>query len=133
MFKKKRNLFIFLVALLIVGLTFVSYTFFVIYQGVKSNCLEAKSEFKKDCVDSLIEMVKSENKPFRKRNSAIWALGQIADKKALPFLDELSNSLPEQGKCQLDQNLCQYEIQKAIKWCNEGNLTNWMYQNRENW
>lgn len=131
MFKKKRKLLIVLITLLIVGLTFISYTFFVIYQGVKSNCLEAKSEFKKDCVDSLIEVVKSEDRPFRERNSAVWALGQIADKKALPFLNELNNSVSKQERCQLDQSLCQHEIQKAIKWCNEGNLTNWMYQNLE--
>jgi len=78
-------------------------------------------------------VVKSENKPFRKRNSAIWALGQIADKKALPFLNELSSSLPEGEKCKYDQNLCRYEVQKAIKWCDEGNLTNWMYKDKENW
>lgn len=131
MFKKKRNLLVFLTVFLLVAITSISYTFFVIYRGVKSNCLEAKKEFKKDCVYSLIEVVKSKDKPFRKRNSAIWALGQIADKKALPFLNELNNSLSRQEKCQFDQNLCQYEIKKAIKWCNEGNLTNWMYRNRD--
>jgi hypothetical protein len=132
-FKKKKNFLIFLTIFLIVLIAFISYTFFVVYRGVKNNCLAAKSEFNQDCVNSLLEVVKSEDKTFRKRNSAIWALGQIADKKVLPFLYELNESLPEGEKCQHDRYLCRYEIQKAIKWCEEGNMTNWMYRNREKW
>jgi len=133
MFKKKRNLFIFLVAPLIIGLAIIFYTFFVIYQGVKNNCLEAQKEFNKDCVSSLMAVVKSEKASFRVKNSAVWTLGQLADKKALPFLTELNQSSPKQEKCKLDQNICKYEVEKAVKWCNEGNLTNWMYKDRENW
>lgn len=75
----------------------------------------------------------SDSYSFRARNSAVWALGQLADKKALPFLYELNKSLPEQKKCDYDESICKYEVQKAIAWCEKGNVTNWMYKNQANW
>lgn len=95
--------------------------------------MKAQNGYKEDCVGSLIKLVQSENKTFREKNSAIWALGQLADKEALPFLYELEKSLPEQEKCSYDSYLCKYEVQKAIKWCEKGNITSWMYRDRGNW
>ena len=115
------------------GLVVFLYSFYSIYRGVKANCLKAKSEYRQDCVSSLINFAQSENYTFRERNSAIWALGQIADKEALPFLYELNRSLPGEEKCSYDRYLCKYEVQKAIKWCERGNLTSWMYKNHKNW
>jgi hypothetical protein len=80
----------------------------------------------------LIETVKSEKFLFRQRNKAIWALGQIADQKALPFLTELNRSLPEQI-IDYERGLSKVEVEKAIKWCTKGNITSWMYRDRENW
>jgi len=108
-------------------------SFMVIYQDVKDNCLEVQKEYGDDCVSSLIKLVQSENHTARSKNSAIWSLGQLADKKALPFLYELDKSLLPQEKCDLDKYLCKYEVQKAIKWFQKGNITSWMYGNRESW
>jgi len=115
-------------------LAFAGMTFSHLHSSVKSICLTAKNEYRKDCVSSLIETVKSEKYLFRERNKAIWALGQIADQKALPFLNELHRSLPEQ-KVDSDRGLSKYEVEKAIKWCSgeKTNITSWMYRNRENW
>lgn len=109
------------------------YSFFRIRGEVKTACLKAQAEYHEDCVNSLIEYIQSNNHTIRNRNSAVWALGQIADKKALPFLYGLNKTLPEQEKCSYDDCLSKYEIQKAIRWCEKENITNWIYKNRDNW
>lgn len=106
----------------------VTASFYRIYSGVKTNCLKAKEEFGGECQEALIKLIKAENHSFQERNSAVWALGQLADKKALLFLEDLNKSLPVQDKCRYKEYLCKYEIEKAIKWSREGNVTSWMYK-----
>ena len=113
-------------------IVFTCYSFYKIYSGVKSVCIEAKHEFQQDCVNSLIAYFKSDIHTSEEKNHAIWALGQLADKKALPFLKEIEKEFNCPGKYKYDSYRC-YEIKKAIKWCMKGNATNWMYKNRENW
>jgi len=118
---------------LLILLTLFSLGFSKIHAGVKSACIQAKQKHDGDCVESLIAFIKSETSTLREKNRAIWALGQLADKKALPFLEEMNESIPPKTPCNHDEQICQYEIEKAIKWCRQGNLTSWMYKNRENW
>lgn len=113
-------------------LTF-SFSLVVIRQDVIKICLAARKIYRTNCLDSLILLVKSNNSSFRLKNSAVWTLGQLAEKKALPFLYQVNQSLPEQKKCDYDNYLCQYEVKKAIKWCQKGNVTSWMYKNRDEW
>ncbi|HUW22278.1 MAG TPA: HEAT repeat domain-containing protein [Candidatus Bathyarchaeia archaeon] len=129
----KRITLSLILLLLIFPLIISIYSFLVIYESVKANCLKAQKEYQVDCVDALIKLVQSESKTVREKNLAIWSLGQLADEKALPLLYELNQSLPEQERCVYGSYLCKYEIQKAIKWCETGNVTNWMYKNRSNW
>lgn len=131
--RMKRIFLICLLSFLLIISLFFSLTLFSIYGGVKKACLLAKQEFREDCVNSLISFANSEKYSLRERNSAIWALGQLADKRALPLLYELNQSLSAEEKCEHDKYLCKYEIEKAIKWCEKGNLTHWMYRNQENW
>ncbi len=131
--KTKRIILILGGAILVGGAILFLYGFVVIYRDVKANCLKAQNEYKEDCVDSLIALVKDEDKTLRERNSAVWVLGQLADKKALPLLYELEQSLSEQERCDHDKYLCKYEVKKAIKWCEDGNITNWMYKGRAGW
>lgn len=126
-------IFTLLIAAFVFGLLIFFYSFYVIYKGVKVACVKAKTEYQEECVDSLIKVVKAGDKTFRDKNHAVWALGQLADKKALPFLYELGDFLPKQERCSYDDFLCKYEVEKAIKWCERGNVTSWMYRNRENW
>lgn len=100
-----------------------------IYSGVKNDCLTAKAEYGDDCVDALTQLVQDEEKSFWERNSAVWALGQLADKRSLSFLKETIVLLSE-GKCDHDQHLCRRELEKAIKWSEKGSATSWMYQGR---
>jgi len=104
------------------------FTFFSIYSSVESICIQAKHEFNSDCVESLISYIKSESHTIREKNRAVWALGQFADKKALPFLEEIEKSAFSGKQCDLDKDICQYEVKKAIKWCTQGNSTSWMYR-----
>jgi len=113
-------------------LAFAGITFSQLHSSVKSICLTAKAEYEKDCVSSLIETIKSEKHSNQERNESIWALGQIADSKALPFLTELNQSLQDR-KTDWEHGLSKFEVEKAIKWCTKGNITSWMYLNRERW
>lgn len=101
-------------------------SFYSIYSSVKEKCESAVQEFGEDCVGSLAEVVKSADHTYVEKNGAVWAIGQIADKKALPFLHELAETASYKD-CNLSQNICGFEVQKAIKWCTKGNVTSWMY------
>ena len=104
----------------------------IIYKDVKSTCREAQREYQQDCVNSLIKLVKSDDKTYRQKNRAIWALGQLSDKRALPLLQDLYiGEVPH--KEPLDLTISQYEVSKAKKWCENGNATSWMYRNQNTW
>ncbi|NQT03134.1 MAG: hypothetical protein HQ580_13990, partial [Planctomycetes bacterium] len=47
---------------------------------------------------------------YSANNHAFWALGQLGDKRALPFLRNLVTGEP----CDHETNLCQGEIKEAI-------------------
>jgi hypothetical protein len=50
----------------------------------------------------------------------------LADQQALPTLEKYyTGQIP--NKESLDKTLSQYELKKTIKWCQNGNITNWMY------
>lgn len=81
--------------------------------SVRNHCQEAQSEYDGDCVESLISQLNDENRSFRDRNSAIWALGQLGDQRALPVLQsyyvgEIPDREPISGV------ISQYELKKAI-------------------
>ena len=77
---------------------------------VQNMAKEAQNEFKLDKVESLIAYVESENYTLGQRNNAVWALGNLKDKRALPFLQMLYTG----EECNHQEALCQYEIKKAI-------------------
>jgi len=110
-----------------VGLS-IFFLFFVIacswigYE-VKNQCQEAKREYSGDCVESLISLLNDENKGFRARNDAIWALGQLGDNRALPVLQSYwTGNIPPREP--LDKMISQYELKKAIQLTSTGpNIT----------
>jgi len=80
---------------------------------VKKQCYDAKAEYGGDCVEALIAVLKDENKGFRTRNSAIWALGQLGDSRALPTLEGLyTGNIPDREP--LDKTISQYELKKSV-------------------
>jgi len=94
-----------------------------IRSGVKEMSARAVQEYPGDRVEALISYVNSDKHSLRDRNLAVWALGQIGDRRALPVLKKLYTG----GPCDHDRALCQGELQKAIKLC-EGsvNATAWL-------
>lgn len=71
---------------------------------------ETSVAFEKDKIESLLEVIDSKNYTLKEKNNAIWALGVLKDKKALPILEALHTG----EECNHDKELCQYEIHKAI-------------------
>jgi hypothetical protein len=91
--------------------------------AINSISSEAVKEYGPDKVQALIAYVDCEDKNLKKRNSAVWALGQIGDKRALNVLIKYYKT----KKCNHDQILCQYELKKAINGCQGGfNAAGWM-------
>jgi hypothetical protein len=80
---------------------------------VKNQCDKAQKEYGSDCVQSLISLLEDENKDFRSRNDAIWALGQIGDVRASSILKNYYTGIIP-PKEPLDQTISQYELKKAI-------------------
>lgn len=81
---------------------------------VKSQCKDAVREYEKDCVSSLTAVLENENNSFRRRNNAIWALGQLGDSRSLPVLEKYyTGNIPPREP--LDKTISQYELSKAIK------------------
>jgi HEAT repeat protein len=107
------------------------------YSSVKSITIEAKLEYKKDSIQSLINYIHSPKHSLKERNRAVWALGQISDEKAISFLINLSEALTDSNGEELDHgnNLCRHEVDKALKSCKQKNfnLLRAIYSNREKW
>ena len=90
---------------------------------VKTHCRDAKSEYSGTCVDALILLLQDENKSFKSRNSAIWALGQMGESRALSVLQSFyTGNIPQREP--LNKVISQYELKKAIKLTSGGtNIT----------
>ena len=107
---------------ILAGFSFVCWN---IGKGVKSIAEEASQKYPGDMVDALIAFVDSEENSLRRRNHAIWALGQLGGKKALQVLEKHYHG----GPYNQDRELSQYELKKAIKLCQGGfNITAWTWR-----
>ena len=111
-----------LLSLIVVSMAFL---YFWIGISVKGNIKTAKELYPGDAEDALISLLLDENYSTTGRtHTAIWTLGQLRSKKALPILHELYIDDPKGKTCygKHDSLLCQYEIYKAIKAIENGNL-----------
>lgn len=124
----KRIILWTIVAGIVILLGAALYTFNQIHRQVYRITEMAKQEFGGNALEALSSLVKSETYNFEDKNTAIWALGQLADPEALPFLEQLNSGL-EEDVVPFDRSsgLSKYEVEKAIKCCLKGNLTSWMY------
>lgn len=77
----------------------------------------ATREFPGDEVEALLAYVQSDEHGLSDRNRAVWALGQIGDRRALPVLEHFYTG----RECQHSRFLCQKELRKAIDKCNGRN------------
>lgn len=94
-------LFLFLMSVTIIG------------YDVKGTCQLAKDKYSGDCVSALIRYVDDTANDYRSRNTAIWALGQLGDSRALPSLRKYyTGDIP--GRESLRAGISQYGLKKAI-------------------
>ncbi|MGI5827511.1 MAG: HEAT repeat domain-containing protein [Patescibacteria group bacterium] len=100
----------------------------VIGNSVRRECDKAQTKYQEDCISSLSLTLEDADNDFRTRNSAIWALGQLGDKRALPILEKYyTGNIPE--KESFDNGLSQYELKKAIKLAQGSfNITHWIWR-----
>ena len=84
---------------------------------VDKNIDIVKQQYPGSAEDALISFLLDESNPANDRTHiAIWTLGRIRSKKALPVLYKFYKNDPEGKTCygKHDSVLCQYEIHKAI-------------------
>lgn len=109
-------------AVLLVLYGFVSWS---IGSGVKKISVKASSEYPGDKINALMAFVSSEKHSFQEKNRAVWALGQLGDKRALPVLEKYYTGQP----CDHSKYLCQSELKKAIRLLRSGkNITAWIWR-----
>ena len=79
--------------------------------GVREFSQIAQDQFPSDRVFALMKMVDCDSCAMSDRNHAVWALGQLADSRALPILEKHYTG----GKCDHLHDICQYELEKALR------------------
>ena len=111
-----------------IGMLYFVVTCTLIGYEVKEVCVDAQAEYSGDCVEALIARLNDESSSFRSRNSAIWALGQLGDARALPVLEAYyTGDIPERES--LDKTISQYALKKAINLAGSGlNVTAWAWR-----
>jgi HEAT repeat protein len=101
----------------LVCLTFVFVAFVCVRVSIRSSVEEtarlAVDHYPGDRIEALMEYADSSDHSLTQRNRAVWALGQIGDKRALPLLEKYWTGKP----CEHDTTLCQREVAKAMKAC----------------
>lgn len=96
---------------------------------VENQCEIAQQEFAGDCVEALMKLIEDETVGYGEKNSAIWALGQLGDERALLFLQEYYNSYDSNNQTKRNEALSQYELHKAIKLLDGGfNITAFVWR-----
>ena len=103
---------------IIVSFLFIAtFTIFriLIGNGIKENISIAKKEYPGKAEDALLAYLADSTKSVQDRTQvAVWTLGQIRSRKALPVLNSLYKNDPKGTTCRHNSQLCQYEIHKAI-------------------
>jgi hypothetical protein len=77
---------------------------------VRSTGDRAAARFGGDRVKGLMSVVECDSCSLRERDMAVWALGELRDRRALPVLKPHFTN----AKCNHATGLCQYELGKAI-------------------
>lgn len=81
--------------------------------SVKEKCQLAQEKYNGDCTESLISYLDDGSNSFSSRNSAVWALGQLGDKRALPMLKKYYDKDSDENT-KWNEALAQSEIKRAI-------------------
>lgn len=116
-----------ILAAVIIGVLIAASGFFSLFYTVRKTCNSAREKHRGKCQMALVAVLEDEKSTPKEKNDAIWALGQMADSESLPALQKIYVGKVSEGREPLDEVVSQYEIEKAIRWCKNGNVTSWMY------
>jgi hypothetical protein len=83
----------------------------MIRHGLDQSSAFACHRFPGNRISALIALVECEECSLSERNRAVWALGQLQTRRALPSLHKYFTDT----SCDHEQALCQYELGKAIR------------------
>ena len=100
----------------------------IIFKAVDSIAEEAKAVYGGDHVEALIELVSDETAPFDKRNTAIWALGQIGDRRALPAIRALDTPEYQERPYETSSYIVQEYVDTSIEGIEEPSAKRWIYR-----
>lgn len=100
----------------------------LIFKGVQLYATEAQALYGGDAVGALVALVEDESVSFEKRNSSIWALGQLGSARALPILTKLDTDEEQEAPYDSTSYIIQYSVEKAIKQINGFSVVRWMYR-----
>lgn len=118
--KFSRNLIGYIIGVVILLIIFIFLIICVqIGNEVKNQCKIAQNHYRGECVDALMNQISDESIQSRK-NDAIWALGQLGDKQALPFLKKYDDKQPLPDREPWNEGISQYELRKAINLLESG-------------
>jgi len=103
---------------IVIGFLIVAYlgVSIMIGWGINKESRSAMARFSGDRIEALMALADCQDCRLEDRNHAVWALGQLRDKRALQIFYKYRTGKP----CNHLQQICQYEISKAIRWT-EGN------------
>ena len=99
---------------IVMGILFIAYlgANILIGWGINNESRSAMARFGGDRIEALISVVDCQDCRLQDRDHAVWALGQLKDKRALTVLHKYRTGKP----CNHSRQICQYEISKAIRW-----------------
>jgi hypothetical protein len=107
--KPKTFIILFNLLALVIGISYISIRAWL-KSDITEICMHATHLYQEDKVKALLLLIQDENISLDEKNRAIWALGKLRDKRAIPVLKELQT-----GKtCDHKNNVCQRELEKAI-------------------
>lgn len=126
--QQRQAIFVLGIILLLVFVVAFGFSLRQIYHSVNDICRIAQEQHPGDPIDALLALIESDSASFKNKNRAIWALGQIGSKRALPLLHELDTEKIQSKPYDSSAYIVQYTVEKAISQI-EGNisLTRWMY------
>ncbi len=110
----KKIIFFAFLGIFILGVVIFIITGLWIGSDVRRYCKKARSIYGGDCVTALMEQVNDPGMPYRDRNHAVWALGQLGNPKALPYITKFYTGRIPPTESQ-DAVLSQRELDKAIR------------------
>ena len=121
----KRFIYTALPIVFLVCIVILASLFFWIKQDVLNNIELAEQKYHAHGEKALISFLEDErNSYYDRTHLAVWTLGKIRSEKALPVLKRYYLNDPKGRTCKgmHQEQLCQYELYKAIKAIENGTL-----------